>query len=943
MILMWIPFLMDAQVPTDTIHFSFLENATSSTTGGDCPQSQIGTCALLVGDRPNQLGAVWIDNSMIDLRECHDFTFCVNVGDKDENGAEGFAMVLHNDPRENDAIGEGGAGIGYRRISPALVVEVDLHQNSIDDTTHHDHMALYVNDELRFGPVTVVANDGIGRQEINLPEHYEKFDIEDGEPHTFRMTWDAQLQLLQVFFDEHLRISYQIDLINTVFGGTAMVQGGMTASTGSNHHSLVRICPLNNPFIPCPSYDDCDSPPFDELYQSGFPEHGHWEVTRGGDYLTQQVNSGPSFIVTPYVLGEVEAEFDVVVLSGAGDDDNIGFVFGLKEPFGRLRQEFDFWLLNWVKGGINNDNHGLSLVRVKASRNPGFGRMESRPGYDIRNLPIDTLDRWEEGRTYHFKLVYTKEHIRIYRDGALVIEETGHCFQPGRFGFYTESQRMVQFSNFELRPIVDFELLTPEVCLYEEAHFQLFNPSCSFNFDSTLIKSVRWDFGDQTLLELDSPGIASINPVHIYKEPGIYEVRMEVETNLSCIESVSKFMHVLPLPDMTIPKDTVLCEGDSLPITLLQANATYLWGDGSTEANRTIVSPGIYQVTVDRSSCLDSAVLEVQYDTVRFTSATSETCHGQFTGEVQLQGDSSYRYALTDFSNNFFAFDGLPSGTYIAEAVDTFHCRWRDTVVVEEAPKPDHAIEPIEVSCHGQGDGQLQLTLFDSHTYFGLSRDQWSRQLDYTDLSPGEYTLYLLDSLRGCQYDTSFFIWEPPDLKLRLPADTTIQLGCQLVIQSDVNTGHSLAYSWTSDGYMSCRDCPHTVVQPLRPTTYSLTVTNEKNCTVTDAMTVSVDTSRSVYFPNAFSPNDDGVNDDYRVYAGVGRKRIKEIQFLEIFSRRGEMVYEATHFQPDDLSVGWNGKFNGKPAAVGVYVYQSVIEYVDGFLEQRKGSITLIR
>lgn len=89
----------------------------------------------------------------------------------------------------------------------------------------------------------------------------------------------------------------------------------------------------------------------------------------------------------------------------------------------------------------------------------------------------------------------------------------------------------------------------------------------------------------------------------------------------------------------------------------------------------------------------------------------------------------------------------------------------------------------------------------------------------------------------------------------------------------------------------------------------------------------------SVFVPKAFSPNDDGHNDYYRVKAeGINNFEMK------IFSKWGELV-----FQTRDPEAGWDGKQKGNPAPAGIYIYQ--INFTDPNNQTRAifGTLTLLR
>jgi gliding motility-associated-like protein len=90
---------------------------------------------------------------------------------------------------------------------------------------------------------------------------------------------------------------------------------------------------------------------------------------------------------------------------------------------------------------------------------------------------------------------------------------------------------------------------------------------------------------------------------------------------------------------------------------------------------------------------------------------------------------------------------------------------------------------------------------------------------------------------------------------------------------------------------------------------------------------------QTLYVPNAFTPNGDGNNDVFHVYAN-GVARID----CYIFDRWGEKVDEF-----HNITDGWNGEYKGRQAPIDVYVYSVDLVYLDGSVKHAKGSFTLIR
>lgn len=98
-----------------------------------------------------------------------------------------------------------------------------------------------------------------------------------------------------------------------------------------------------------------------------------------------------------------------------------------------------------------------------------------------------------------------------------------------------------------------------------------------------------------------------------------------------------------------------------------------------------------------------------------------------------------------------------------------------------------------------------------------------------------------------------------------------------------------------------------------------------------DTYTVSIGAS-ALECPNAFSPNDDGVNDIWKVsYRSL-------IDFhCEIFNRNGQRIYAY-----DDPSGGWDGTWNGRKVKPGVYYYVIVATGADGQKYKKSGDINII-
>jgi len=95
---------------------------------------------------------------------------------------------------------------------------------------------------------------------------------------------------------------------------------------------------------------------------------------------------------------------------------------------------------------------------------------------------------------------------------------------------------------------------------------------------------------------------------------------------------------------------------------------------------------------------------------------------------------------------------------------------------------------------------------------------------------------------------------------------------------------------------------------------------------VTDTLTISV----NQHFPNAFTPNEDGLNDLFELV-----DEESTLINLKVFSRWGELIHNS--------SQGWNGKYKGKRQPVGTYVFIANIVDRSGSTINLSGSVLLLR
>ncbi len=186
------------------------------------------TCWQLTPDLLEQTGSIW-NAEKVNLNESFEVLMSMYFGCKDAEGADGIVFGLQP---LSTSIGVAGEGIGFQGVAPSLGIEFDTWQNDNLNDPAYDHIAIVRNGDMNHGTANTLAGPVQARS--------TNPDIEDCQWHTLRVTWDAAKKQLDIWFDCELRLSWNGDLVNDIFGGDPEVFWGFTAATGglSNQHQV---------------------------------------------------------------------------------------------------------------------------------------------------------------------------------------------------------------------------------------------------------------------------------------------------------------------------------------------------------------------------------------------------------------------------------------------------------------------------------------------------------------------------------------------------------------------------------------------------------------------------------------------------------------------------------------------------------------------------------
>lgn len=158
--------------------------------------------------------------------------------------------------------------------------------------------------------------------------------------------------------------------------------------------------------------------------------------------------------------------------------------------------------------------------------------------------------------------------------------------------------------------------------------------------------------------------------------------------------------------------------------------------------------------------------------------------------------------------------------------------------------------------------------------------------------------------------------------------DTILSVGNSIRLNTIVS-GNIATYLWSPAATLSNFATASPVAAPTETTTYKLHVTTPAGCEADGQVTISTITGLTI--PNAFSPNNDGINDVWNIPALSSYADCS----VQIFNRYGQLLFESKGY-----SKPWNGTFKGQQLPVATYYYIITANIKSGKIA---GSVTILR
>ncbi len=458
--------------------------------------------------------------------------------------------------------------------------------------------------------------------------------------------------------------------------------------------------------------------------------------------------------------------------------------------------------------------------------------------------------------------------------------------------------------------------------------------SCRFIPDSI---TTTWDYGDGN--------IASYNtiqfPSHTYINPGTYNVKLVLTKNCYKSDSVTKQIVINPLLSFTtstVPSNCNLANGSATANPIGgNPSYTYNWSNGATRQSASNLSVNSYTVIVtDSNGCSQNTIVvidSVPQPASTIISAFDPLCNGDATGVATMSvsaGVAPFTYQWSGNGGTNLSASGLTAGTYSFTLTDSVGCQITRTVTINQpslvvlnpASTPDNCDSTngtASANASG-GTGVLQYNWSTSET-----------QSSITGLSAGTYSVTATDD-NGCTKTATVVVIQNSGPTANAGNSINIFQGANAML-SGSGGGN---YLWSPAYGLSCISCQSPVASPTKTTMYYLVVTDANGCTDMDSVIVTVENGcmDELFIPNAFSPNEDGQNELFKV---ISRNCIKAMKLI-VYDRWGEIVFET-----NNINEGWDGKFKGELLDTDVFAYTLVAELLNNSHVTKKGNVSLIR
>jgi gliding motility-associated-like protein len=399
-------------------------------------------------------------------------------------------------------------------------------------------------------------------------------------------------------------------------------------------------------------------------------------------------------------------------------------------------------------------------------------------------------------------------------------------------------------------------------------------------------------------------------------------------------------------PVVTANADTAICSGKPVQMNVTGAQQ-YTWSPATALSAMDIANPVAspeqttqYIVTgITQTGCIAKDTVNVTIFTKPVISKQADTviCRNSSVN-LWVNGGVSYNWSpsqsIDDPTSQTPVASPASNTVYQVVITDANNCEHSDSVKVAIRPPAQFQVNaPVQVC----SQDSVNLLASGGDTYF------WSPATGISDpaspaprVSPPatmNYTVMITESVCGesATLQTRVNVLPLPVVRAGRSNDIDCSYG-----ESRLSASGARTYSWTPATTLNNPAVHNPVATPQISTVYTVTGFDREGCKGTDTVIVKVseDNKGDYLLPNAFTPNNDGLNDCFGIkFWGI----VDDIEF-SVFDRWGVRV-----FYSKDPRACWDGTYKGEKQPGGVYVYMVKASTNCQKAVFRKGTFVLVR
>ena len=497
-------------------------------------------------------------------------------------------------------------------------------------------------------------------------------------------------------------------------------------------------------------------------------------------------------------------------------------------------------------------------------------------GYEIYYQNIDTINH------YCSKIIENdpSEINTIYS----YTEEQGWTHTAETFGDSFNSSLAITSivcSNAPIVPAANFDLMSNDICLGNESEFT--NQSTVGSEGD-----YNWDFGDgQTSTEE--------NPLHTYQTEGNYTISLSIIYEGETL-TYSEIVTVHNNPTLSLGNDIAICDGENHTLQAVNDMENYTWSNGENTQEIIVNQEGNYTLTItDEFGCTATDEISVTVNQLpNINLGDNQTVCGLST-EITLDAGSQNSYAWSDGSINQSLLINT-AGTYSVTVTNENNCSNSDTITISYTEFPTlslcddisicpeslpYSIEGSEASSYQWSNGETtqDITISEADTYSLTITDEngCTAMDEFTLTIYATPEISLGENITSCTYDIPVLInaetdetsinWSTGETSQEISVEEegtysvtvtdingcinsdeinvsivnppTVNLGDDLsicqnqdVIEISPEGNSSYTYTWSDDSNNQS-------LEINSAGTYSVTVTDENNCSASDEITIN--------------------------------------------------------------------------------------------------------